>query len=463
TEISEQTRDVLIEVAEFAPLSIRNTARRLNLHSDSSFRFERGVDPCQLDWASRRCCELILATAGGELARDCVWAGEPPPQTPCRVRLRFAQVPRLLGIDVPPAECVQILEALGCRAIEQQPDGAEFLMPSWRRDLQREVDLIEEVARIAGYDRIPEDAVVPVRLSRATLRDRVIDRVHQVLTARGFFEAITPSLVSEEQFGVFDPHPEAERIRVDHGSWKLESTLRHTLIPSLLHVRGENERRGNGAVDLYEIANVYLALKPGDAEAEQTRVAFVTSRPFLEAKGIVQLLLQRIAPDARLEAEPLENALFTAGRAARLLLEGQTFGWLGEVSRNARERLDLHEECTVVELRLAELERHARLIPQFREFPRYPAVLRDLNFVLDEAVRWAELEAVIRRAAGPLLKAVSFGGQYRGKQIPPGKKSYLVTLTFQAADRTLTSDEVDAAQNAVIEACREKLGATLRG
>ncbi|RMG38759.1 MAG: phenylalanine--tRNA ligase subunit beta, partial [Planctomycetota bacterium] len=108
TEITEQTRDVLIEVAEFAPLSIRNTARRLNLHSDSSFRFERGVDPCQLDWASRRCCELILATAGGELARDCVWAGEPPPQTPCRVRLRFAQVPRLLGIEVPPAECVQI-------------------------------------------------------------------------------------------------------------------------------------------------------------------------------------------------------------------------------------------------------------------------------------------------------------------------------------------------------------------
>lgn len=337
TEITEATEDVLIEVAEFAPLSIRNTARRLNLHSESSFRFERGVDPCQLDWASRRCCELILQTAGGTLARGCVWAGEPAPETRNRVRLRFEQIPRLLGVEIPPQTCVRILSALGCEPVEEMPGAAKFSIPSWRRDLQREVDLIEEVARIAGYDRIPEDAVVPTRLSRPSLRDRVTDRVHAVMTACGFFETITPSLVSRQQFAVFDPHPDAERIEVQHSSWKLENTLRHTLIPSLLHVRGENERRGNGPVDLYEIANVYLARRPGDPEAEQPRLAFVTSRPFLDAKGLVELLIERIAPQSQLDAAPFEHSLFVPGRAAQLALGGRPFGWLGEVSREARE------------------------------------------------------------------------------------------------------------------------------
>ena len=167
TEIGNGTVNVLVEAAEFAPLSIRNTARKLNLHSDSSFRFERGIDPCQLDWASRRCCELILELAGGELLDDPVITGSVPVIERPAIMLRLAQISRILGIDVPKTETIKILTELGLIQSGKATDGTvAFVPPSWRRDLTREVDLIEEVARIHGYDQIPADVPVPAQAER---------------------------------------------------------------------------------------------------------------------------------------------------------------------------------------------------------------------------------------------------------------------------------------------------------
>jgi len=190
TEISAETTDVLVEAAEFNPVSIRNTARALNLHSDSSYRFERGVDPMGVDWASRRCCELILELAGGELARGVVDVGRRPPQ-PQLITLRLSQIERILGIEIPLERVREILLALGLREVEDGARGREgkesasatltLLPPSWRRDLTREIDLVEEVGRIHGYDAIPEDVGVPMVASRRPERDRVIERIRTVL------------------------------------------------------------------------------------------------------------------------------------------------------------------------------------------------------------------------------------------------------------------------------------------
>ncbi|MCH2590536.1 MAG: phenylalanine--tRNA ligase subunit beta [Planctomycetales bacterium] len=463
TEITATTTNVLIETAEFAPLSIRNTARSLSLFSDSSFRFERGIDPHGLDITSRRCCELILELAGGELLDGVIWAGEPAPDKPTTVPIRFAQVPRILGIDVPPADVIAILEQLGLSQITDSDDTtATFAVPGWRRDLSREIDLIEEVARIWGYDRIPEDNRVPLTLSQPTHRDLVCGTLRDLLCAAGFHEAMTLSFITPELFGLFRPEPDRSPLSVEHSSRRQENLLRQSLVPSLLQSRRENERHGTFGVDLFEIANVYLEAHPGAEGSEPTRVTAVTGRSFGELKGICEAMVTHLAPHARLSAEPLELPGFVDGRGARLLLDGTPCGWLGELTREATDPVDLRDAVTIVELDLATVEAAVETTRRFEELPRFPAIERDLNFVLDEHVSWDDLESIVRDNAGPLLDSVSFGGQYRGQQIPADKKSYVVTIGYRSDERTLTNEEIEEAQARVVASCETGLGASLR-
>jgi phenylalanyl-tRNA synthetase beta chain len=229
TEVSESTTDLLIESAEFAPLSIRNTARTLRLFSDSSYRFERGVDPEGVDWASRRCCQLILDLCGGDLAEGVIDVGR---QTPTRspITLRLSQIERVLGIEIDRDVVVRILTALGCAA-RSHGGSVEVVAPSWRRDLTREIDLVEEAARIHGYDKIPEDVSVPMAASHKSDADRVLQNVRRVLTAGGFDEALTASMVSESWTAAFSPWTEAAPIVANTPMLKGADRLRTSLIP----------------------------------------------------------------------------------------------------------------------------------------------------------------------------------------------------------------------------------------
>lgn len=464
TEISEGTTDVLVEVADFEQLSIRNTARALKLFSDSSYRFERGVDSHQLDWASRRCCELILEIAGGELLDGCVYSGQPLPNAPDPVELRFAQVTRILGVDVPAEQSVQILKSLGFELVgEASADVASFIVPSWRRrDVTREADLIEEVARIYGYERIPQDAVVPLSLSRKTLRDKVVDRVAGALSAAGFYEAITLSLVDPKREELFTPRQPETPLDINHSEFRKMCRLRSTLVPSLLASRRENERHGTFNAQLYEIASVYLSTNPEDENSEPKTLAMVSGISFAEMKGVLLAVARSVDPVAELTVAPSSVSQFVEGRGAEVSLNGQFWGWFGELDRSVTDQLDLRDACQVAEVNLRVLEKIANLTPDFTELPKFPAMTRDLNFVLDEAVTWTEVEAAVTSAAGPLLESVNFASQYRGKQLDVDKKSYVLTMNFRAVDRTLTGEEVDAAQQAVIAACESQVGAQLR-
>ena len=475
TEIISSTKNVLIEAALFAPLSIRNTSRRLKLHSDSSYRFERALDPLGPDWASRRCCELILELAGGELLDGSVFAGTRPPTECAPITLRFAQIRRILGIEIPHDEAVRILTALGLKLVGDRgkADGQEcpssgvaatFVPPSNRRDLSREIDLIEEVARIHGYDKLPSNVTVPLCLSHKSHRDRVVDRVRSTLTGAGFYEAITVSLVSEKEHGLFRPRGDVPPLAIDHSDFRETSLLRQSLVPSLLGSRRANERRGAFGAQLFEIATVHLSADKSlpHAQSEPTMVSFVSGKSFAEVKGVVEELAARLNPSAQVIARPSSIPQFTEGRGAEVLLNGQFWGWLGELDRSVTDQLDLRDPVTIAELDLSVLESVADMVPKFKPLPSYQGSSRDLNFVLDDPVTWNELNVVVRGAAGPLLESIGFGGQYRGKQIPEGKKSYLVTLMYRSPERTLTSDEVEAAQQSVIAACQTQLGATLR-
>ncbi|MFY9253437.1 MAG: phenylalanine--tRNA ligase subunit beta [Fuerstiella sp.] len=463
SEISDGTVNVLIETASFDPISVRATARSLKLQSPSSFRFERKVDRSNMDWASRRCCELILQVAGGELLDGSVVAGQGAASSE-PVTLRFSQVARVLGIEIPSTFCVDILQKLGLKCTAKSEETVTFEVPSWRLDLTRECDLIEEIARIHGYDQIPDNVALPVVATARSRREQVGDAIRALLPSCGFFEALTLSFISEDQRQLFKPRGELAAVAVNHSSRSLENQMRQSLVPSLLQCRRQNERYGTQNAELFEIAKVYLSAGEGrsEVEAEPMMVSMVTGREFLQLKGIVEALVSRIVPSAKLTAEPSSLPEFGAGRGAELYLNGRMFGWIGELDRAVTDKLDLHDAASVAELNVNLLEELFEPTRAYSPLPKFPVVSRDLNFVVAESLKWADLAAVVAESGGELLQDVSFGGQYRGKGIDADKKSYLVSCRFLAADRTLTAEEVEASVQKILSACKEQLDANLR-
>ena len=480
SEIGDDTVDVLIEAAAFAPLSIRRTARKLKLFSPSSYRFERMVDRRQIDWASRRCCELILQAAGGTLVEGVICAGSDAPEKREPVKLRFSQTPRVVGIEVSTEEQTKILNELGLATIETNNTEGSFEPPSWRRDLTRECDLVEEVARIHGYDNIPDTASISVVSTAKSKVDRVVDRIRDCMTSLGFFDCVTLSFVAAEPgkkkrkppaASTFNPHGVNGFVSVDHSTRAEECILRPSLIPSLLACRRDNERHGNENAELFEIARVYLA---ADSEAEENSVepltiSAVSGRPFADSsqqsndlRGVVDALARCVSSHAVVTAKPCELNSFAQGRGAELLLNGEPWGWLGDLSVEIVAVAELRESSSVFEVTLDPLLRAANLEPEFSELPKFPSIARDLNFVLNESVSWQQVADCVTANGGDLLDSVSFSGQYRGKGIELGKKSYVVTNRFRSAERTLTSEEVETATQKIIEACEKQLGATLR-
>ncbi len=461
TEVSETTTDLLIETANFAPLSVRRTARKLSLFSDSSFRFERSVDIQQIEWANRRCCELIAQLAGGEILDAPILVGDIPAHSPHSISIRYEQNQRLLGIKITPEETRKILSELGLQEQSANETEASFTPPSWRADLTREVDLIEEVARIHGYDRISENDPPRIRAAIKSKQDRTADIVHQAFNAAGFYEAITMSFVSEKQSQMFNPRGISAPLKVEHSSRKLENLLRPSLIPSLLVSRRANERTGTANAQLYEIARTFIGMSDDGAEQILT-IGCVTGDDLLRLKGILEQLVKQVNRDAVLTATACEVAGFAAGRGAELQLNGKHWGWIGELDRSVTDQLDLRDAVTVAEFELTPLVELLNLEPQFRSLPQYPASERDFNFLLDEATTWKELEQAIRDAGGELLEDVIFAGQYRGKQIGAGKKTYLARALFRSSERTLAGEEVETLHSKIVANCEKNLAAILR-
>jgi len=471
TEISETTTDVLIEAAEFDPVSIRNTARALNLHSDSSYRFERKVDPENIDWASRRCCELILEVAGGELARGVVDAvGRPAPERKPIV-LRFSQLKRVLGIDVPAERVREILLALG---LEEKPhagphpnplpegEGICVVAPSWRRDLTREIDLVEEVGRIHGYDKIPEDVGVPMVASARRREDRVQQRVREVLTACGFDEAVTISVVDEPMAAAFRPWTGAEPLRSLTPVLRGADRLRTTLVPSLLAARKTNEALSNPDIELFEIAKVYLPRRKKLPD-EQYMLGLASGRDFAAVKGVAEAVAAALRPAARLTADEAGLALLAPEGSCRLALDGKTLGYVGTLTEEGLKQFGLRQPATVAELRLEPLVEAATLVPRHEAQPPYPPVSRDLNLVVDESVRWADVARTVETQCGEFFEQLNYLDTYRDEErLGADKKSLLLSIVLRSKEGTMTNQQADKLRERIVAACREEHGAELR-
>lgn len=497
TEVGDRTTTILLESAEFAPLAIRRTSRALDLSSDSSYRFERKIDPAGVAWASDRACHLICKLAGGKPAKGYIHIGVSvgvppsgglqdrlkPELQPGRhaIRLRWARLDRILGIVYLREQVAAILRKLGCQIEATNDAGLEVVPPTFRRDLTREIDLIEEVGRIAGYQAVPENRVIPLAIATIDRTDRVTAGVRDTLCATGYFESITFSFVAADSVASVRPWAEADPLVVRHSSRKQENCLRQSLIPSLLASLRTNEARGNENVALFEIARIYLPSSAG-LPNEQPVVGLVSQRDIREVRGHVELLFERLglaptfAPSNsppcqggagggqghELSFAPATVPGFAADRVGEYLHNGKRIGVLGYIADQVRDRLDLRRGAVAAELLLMPLVDNARLIARVTPLPDQPAIVRDLAIVLDEQVRWSQLEAVVRQSAGVELESLEFVDLYRGKQVPDGKKSIAFRLTYRAADRTLTRDEVDACQQRVLATITDQLGGILR-
>lgn len=461
SEVTEATRDLLIESAAFDSVSIRNTARRLNLHSASSYRFERPLDPAGVDWASRRACQLILEVAGGELCAGVIDVGHQPPQR-APIVLRYSQLPRVLGIEIPAERVRHILQALGLVEKSALDTQVEVIPPTWRTDLTREIDLIEEVARIHGYEAIPEDVSVPMATSARSSLDRVLERVRIVLTGAGVDEALTLSAVDEAWSSAFSPWTTLDPLCCQTPILRGADRLRRSLVPSLLGARRTNETLSNSPIELFEIAKVYLP-SPSGLPTEELMLALTSGGDFLHVKGLLEGLLAALAPGAELGVRDGSWNLLDVERGCELWLADECLGILGEVTPAGLKQFDLREATTIAELRLDVLTRRAVLVPQYAKQPAFPAVVRDLNLVMDEGVRWADLAGTVQACAGPLLESVTFKDIYRDpERLGAGKKSMLFSLILRAPESTLTSQEADLACASVVAGCRERWQAALR-
>jgi phenylalanyl-tRNA synthetase beta chain len=406
-----------------------------------------------------------LLTAGGELADGVVDVGrdaKPAAKPQVVVKLRFEQIPRVLGIKVPDDEVQRILKALGCEETHICGHCVKVIPPSWRADLTREIDLIEEVARIYGYDKIPEDTNVKMAASTRSRLDRVLDRVRSVMTGAGFDEAMTLSAVDGAWVDAIQPWSEAPPLRASTPVLRRADCLRQTLVPSLLAARRHNEKLSNETIELFEIANVYLPAE-GQLPQQKRLLAITSGGGFLELKGVIESLVARVMPSQRLGVGEVSYSLLDDAKQCRLRLGDHMLGYLGELSDAGRERFELHGGSTVAEIDLDMLVTLAELVPAAKPLSPYPPVSRDLNIVVPESVRWAAAEQLVRTAGGEWLEAVEYRETYRDpKRLGEGRKSLLFSIQLRSGTGTLTNEQADATRDRIVGLLAEQLGAELR-
>jgi phenylalanyl-tRNA synthetase beta chain len=458
SEVNERTVDVLLESARFDPLSIRRTSRALSLRSDSSYRFERGIDPTLPVRASLRAAELILQTAGGKLARGLVAAGADG-FAPKTLSLRLSRLESLLGILIPPDEVVAALGRLHLSP-KLQGDKIELQVPSWRLDLNIEADLIEEVARLIGYDRLPSRQEIAIRVSPPDRAAQVLETMRQTLVAAGFFEAVTFSFVSDALKEDFFPAG-SHALRADPSVRKADAILRPSILPGLLEAVRRNHANGTPRALLFESGSVFFA-KPDGGPDERRMLALVGGADWHEMRGVVECLLNKLDAHKPIHFAAARRTGFAAGACAEVQWDGKPIGFAGLIDRAIAEKLSLKQPPMAAELDLFRLLAGAAPVAKLTPLPQFPPARRDLSLVLDEGVAYEQIERTLRDAAPANLEEIEYVTTFRGKPLEAGKKSVSVTLVFRAASGTLTGEQVESAVAVAFAAAAEKLGATLR-
>jgi len=471
SRVTDATRNIFLESAHFAPAAIMGRARKLGMHTDASHRFERGVDPELPRRALERATELLLSIAGGHAGPVLVAEHLADLPKPAAVKLRRARLKRVLGVDVADTEVARIFTALGMQ-VEPQADGWQITAPSSRFDIEREEDLIEEVARIFGYDNIPTHTPTGALTLTIEPEARINElALREQLAARGYYEAVNLSFVAAElltRWGFIERLvPLANPLSADL------AVMRPSLLPGLIEALRHNRARQQERVRLFEVARVFEAGNPpvetpslaivasGNARAEQWGEP-ARALDFHDLKGDFDALIAWGGEPQRwsVHSDSLP-AWLHPGRGARVARDGETVGYLGALHPQLAKALDLGADVHVLELALEPLL--ARRLPNAQAVPRFPMVRRDIAMDLPEEVSWSQVEQTVRNSLGERLKELRLFDRYSGKGVEVGRKSLAMGLILQDASRTLTDDDADRCVREAIAALEQTCKAKLRG
>lgn len=476
SEVTDNTKNILIESAYFNPISIRRTAKALALRSDASARFEKGIDIAGCVRACDRAAFLMQQLAGGTVAKGVV-DNYPQPVMEKTITLRPERVEHLLGVSITKQQMVDILTALQFK-VQQQADRLLVTVPTFRPDVSIEEDLIEEVARIYGYNNIPATLMTgSTTQGKRNAKQQLLYKIRDLLVSCGLTEVVTYSFVSPKVFDLMNLPADSkfrQALKLQNPLSEEQSIMRTVPVPSLLEVIQRNHHRQvqNGAV--FEIGPVFYPVEGQPLPDERLTLAMVFSgsteqswntpaqpMDFFYAKGILEVLFDRIGlKNVRFVRH--NDPSFHPGRTAAIQVGESIIGVVGELHPKVLENYDLPHRAVACKIDLYDLMEQPMSLPRHQSLPKFPAVERDLAIVVKQDVVTQDMLDAIGDAGGKLLKHVKVFDVYQGSQVPEGCKSQGFSLYFQAADRTLTDEEVSKQMEKITSALEQKFNATLR-
>ena len=459
--INDDTRTVVFESACFLGSSVRTTSRKLGLRTDSSSRFEKGLDPATCMPAVLRACQLVEELGAGEVVGGVI-DQDYSDKTLLRVPFDPAWINRFLGIEASEEAMRRILTDLSFTF-----EGDEVIAPSFRADVETKADIAEEVARFYGYDKIPVTTIRGTAKGAVTPRQRFEREINRLLLGQGLSEALTYSFISPKYYDKIAlpaESPLRRSVVIQNPLGEDTSVMRTTALPSMLEVLARNYNGRNPEAALYEIATEYRPTGPDTLPEEKQAVVIGLYGPqadFYALKGVVEVLLERLNIAGAAFAACTDDPTFHPGRCALLTLGDSPAGVLGEAHPSVLENYGISTQVYLARLEVDALYANVAPERQYQPLPKFPASTRDLALLCDAELPVAQLEAAIRGAVGKILERVQLFDVYRGSQITADKKSVAYTITMRAADRTLTDAECDDAVARVLRAM-EKLGVSLR-
>lgn len=479
SEVKDDTRIVFLESAYFNPSSIRRSARRLAMPTDAAFRFERGIDPEGVLAALNRAAGLIADLSGGKVCKN--YIDEYPAKVPAaaNIPLALSRVNAVIGTAIEGSEVIRILQSIGMEVKENEPGKYLVTPPTYRVDITREIDLIEEVARLYGYDRVPVTLPdVAVTEMAAIPRLDLEERIRTVLTGNGYNEVINYSFISPQSVDYLGLTENDERRRLVHIKNPLvedQAVMRTTMIFALLDSLKKNANNGCFNLKLFEMGRIFLSGGAGKLPAERNVLAGLLSGTigedlwnyrlnvdFYDVKGCLDNLFSDLKTgDCRYVAENPEPFLHP-GKSANIYLNDSKVGYLGEVHPDVKDRMDLKVNSYVFEINLDMLVNHIAGEVTYKEISKYPAVARDVAFVVDSGVQADYMLDIVLRQKEDLLENVGIFDIYAGKGLPDGTKSLGLRFSYRSPDKTLTDLEVNNVHERIVRKTIELTGARVR-
>lgn len=470
SEVSESTTNILLESAYFQPVNIRRTAKKLGISTESSRRFERGTDPEGVVYALNRAVQLIAELSGGKIARN--YVDVYPEKIPTvKLNLRISRVEKLLGVAVPHAMIKDILQKLEFKVQDLNPDEIEVVAPTFRPDIRREADLIEEVARVYGFENIPPDTSAHIDQKMVkNVAEQNHRQIQNILISLGFSETVTYSLVNGNDAAMFADT--ASDTRLFNPISEDLSTLRTSLLPGLLTAIRWNLNRKNKDLKLFEIGTVFQG-KEGKYQ-ETTRVAGVMTGKVVrdswknkslvadvyDVKGVAACLMERL--HRRNYKFTAHKSSYTTPKALALEMDGQALGVLGEVHQDVLEKFEIETPVYFFDLDFTALVQKTDFRVIFSPIPKFPPVTRDLAITVKDTLDAEAIAQEIQKNGGAFLQNVELFDVFKGRQIEANHKSIAFNLTFYSLEKTLTENEIDSQMQRILAALENKFSAKLR-